>query len=316
VGSALNRGTGAAPHEPFFIVGCPRSGTTLLKSMLDGHPRVAIPHESHFILGLAPRPARPAGTIDDIIGHSWFRRWDIDPDVVQRAAAADPAPSTWPELVSRVFETYAASRGKPRWGDRTPGYVAYLPQLHRLFPDAYVIHVIRDGRDVAASLVERSWGPDHIVTGAFWWRTKVRTGRRDGAATFGDRYLEVRLEDLVADAPAALQRVCSFLGEDYDAAMLAYPERVRATVLERGRAVRHLVEPPTSGLRDWRAGVSRDDQRAVEAVCRTVLAEFGYQREPRDDPALLRAYLIRARSLLRHGPAATWARLRPATRDY
>jgi Sulfotransferase family len=302
---------------PFFVVGCARSGTTLLRTMLDGHPRLAVPDESHFVIGLAPRWWRPGGaaTLDDILEHPKVQAWDVDP-VTLRARSEAASPRGYAAMVDAVFSAYAAAHGKARWGDKTPGYVSYVPQLARLFPEARFVHVVRDGREVAASLAEWDWGARTAVSGAWWWAHKVRVGRRDGARLGPERYLELRLEDLTASPEETLRRLCAFLGEEFALAMLAYPDRVAASGRPVRRQKRHLVRPPTSGLRDWRSGLGARDQEAVEEVCRPMLSACGYDAPAPRPAARAYAAAIRARDLAITGVRDIRARLRPATREF
>jgi Sulfotransferase family len=302
--------------RPFFIVGSPRSGTTLLRQMLDGHPRLAIPDESHFVVGLAPRwwRRRRAVTVDDVLAHPRVARWDVPPDEL-RAGAAVTDDAGFAEVVGAVFGAYASAHGKARWGDKTPGYVTHLPFLADLFPDSQFVHVLRDGREVAASLADWSWGPPSAVSGAFWWVHKVQAGRRAGRRLPADRYLEVRLEDLIADPEATLREVCRFLGEEYDPALLDYPDRVAAAGPGPAQE-RHLVAPPTPGLRAWRDGLPNRAQEAVEQVCRRTLADLGYPVPPRRRQAWPYAVAVRARDLVVTAPAALRARLSPETREF
>lgn len=264
--------------EPFFIVGCPRSGTTLLRLMVDGHSNLAVPPESHFVVPLAyPRRLRPLlrpVVVEDILPYLSARDWEVDHDEV-RSAVARAAPLSYAELVSAVFGAYAAAQGKPRWGDKTPRYVDHLPTIAELFPNARFIHLIRDGREVAASLAERRWGPQSAVLGAFVWRRAIRRARAAGRM-LGGRYMELRYEGLVTDTEAQLRRICEFLGEDYEAGMLAYASRDPADRAAKSTGFRHLTSPPIAGLRDWTAGLTSLERRGVEAVCRDVLVELGY----------------------------------------
>jgi hypothetical protein len=291
---------------PFFVVGCARSGTTLLRCMLDSHPRLAVPPESHFITRVAPRNPRSPFDIEQILGHPRIRTWDIDAAVVRDAVVRRPA-ATFAEQVRVLFGLYATARGKQRWGDKTPDYVEHIGRIAAIFPDALFIHVIRDGRDVATSLAQWSWGPASPVVGAFRWRRKVMRGRRHGAALPPDRYLELRLEDLIADPEGELRRLCAFLGEAFDPAMLNYhhsaEERMREPQ-ETFLAVTHphLAKPPTAGLRNWRTGLTTAEQEAIEAVCAPLLRELGYPTNPVRRWSTIRAYLYRYASLLRTVP--------------
>src|SRR5207237_1740039 len=130
--------------------------------------------------------------------------WQIDPMRV-RDLAREVHARTLADAVRACFAVYAESRGKPRWGDKTPGYVEHLELLAELFPDARFIHIIRDGREVSTSIAEQPWGPPSPVAAAFWWRRKVKRGRRSGELLGPDRYLEIRLEHLISDSEQALR---------------------------------------------------------------------------------------------------------------
>lgn len=310
----LNAGSRPAP---FFVVGCARSGTTLLRCMLDSHPRLAVPPESHFIARLAPRTARSPFDIEQILRHLQIRTWDIDAAAVRDAVVRQQA-VTFAEQVHALFGLYARARGKQRWGDKTPDYVEHMCTIAAIFPDALFIHVIRDGRDVATSLTQWPWGPASPVGGAFRWRRKVTRGRRDGAALPADRYLELRLEDLVADPEGELRRLCAFLGEAFDPAMLDY----HRTAAERMREPQetfmafthpHLAKPPTAGLRNWRTGLTTAQQEAIEAVCAPLLRDLGYPTSPVRRWSMLRAYQIHYASALRTLPRVVHNRLHRPT---
>jgi len=265
--------------RPIFIFGCPRSGTTLVRVMLDGHPRIAVSRETEiaFPLLLDTRLQRdtPRLTLDTLVTDNTLQRWGLDIDQV-RAFVNRAMPRSNADLLRAVFASYAESHGKPRWANKMPTYVYHLRALATLFPDAQFVHVIRDGREVAASLHERSWGPRTIVRGALEWRRAVRIARADARHLDRDRYIEIRLEDLLAQPEEHLRRLCGFLGEEYSSEMLAYPGRVEGSHLARVKDHRHLTSPPTTGLRDWRTGVSAREQAAVEVICHRLLRDLGY----------------------------------------
>jgi hypothetical protein len=186
-------------------------------------------------------------------------------------------PADFADVIRGVFSAYARSRGKARWGDKTPDYVLHIGELARLFPDARFIHVVRDGREVAAACAEYGWVPS-AVSGAYFWRQRVARGTRSGRRLGPDRYLMVQLEQLIAGPEAALTRICEFLGERYESAMLEYPATVESRYPSHvtRREHRHLAHPPTAGLRDWRAGLSPRHQGLVEVACGRWLGRFGY----------------------------------------
>jgi hypothetical protein len=223
--------------------------------------------------------------------------------------------------MAAVYLTYAAARGKARWGDKTPMYMEHLGTIDRLFPTATYVHLIRDGRDAAVSflqmpagVVTETWAhPRDAVGFACQWRAEVSKARALGRRA-GARYLEVRYEALVADPEAALRRICTHVGLEFEAAMLAsggsdIPDKPHQQSLKR---------PLTAGLRDWRTEMSPADARAFSAVAGDLLAELGYPdsgvttTRGRLDRA---AYASRVRawnasgSLVRRSPL--WARRHP-----
>jgi sulfotransferase family protein len=277
----------AMVDSPFFIVGCPRSGTTLLRWMLEEHPRLAIPPESHWVVDLmswdAPwTPARQEGALREILSHRKYRHWWLTDEKV-RSTVARRRPSSYAELVASIYSAYAAREGKPRWGDKTPENVRQMDVLADLFPDATFIHIIRDGREVAVSLAEQPWSRGGVVNAARWWCECVRAGRAAGARLDPGRYFELRLEDLARKPEKTLRQICRALGETYDAAkLLQYPRRVfdaEPWRTEDRRWHRHLAKPPTPGLRDWTSNLSRRQQNAVQKICAPLLEELGYPAE-------------------------------------
>jgi hypothetical protein len=263
----------AGNDGPFFVVGVARSGTTLLRQMLRGHPRLAIPRESHFVPD-ALQSSTPEAALERVLSDRHFHTWDVDPDDVRRRVAglATPTPAA---VVRAAFEAYADAQDKPRWGEKTPAYVFHVALLADAFPDARFVHLVRDGREVIQSLLERRWGPDDLLLAARFWRRGVRAAQRDGARV-GSRYVEVRYDELVAEPAAVLEQICAFLGEERAAEMLDYSPRAAEEHEELPGLHRHLLEPPTPGLRDWRARWSDDVTAKVEAVIGPTLVRLGY----------------------------------------
>jgi hypothetical protein len=174
--------------------------------------------------------------------------------------------------VRAVFAAYGAVYGKPRYADKTPHYVSHLPLLTERFAEARFVHVVRDGRDVALSLLEVPWGPDDLEGAAQHWRRRVLEGRAAGLGY--ERYRELRYEALVADPERELRALAAWLELPYDPAMLD-PARRPAAVPYREHHGR-LALAPTPGLRDWRREMSQADAARFEAVAGDALAELGY----------------------------------------
>jgi hypothetical protein len=301
-----------ATAPPVFVVGCGRSGTTLLRLMLDAHPELAIPGETHFLITLWDQRSRfeSNGRLDAealvrrAMSSHQFRYWETPEDAVLRRVAALPPDAAFADAIGCMYMAYADEHGKRRWGDKTPQYVRSMPLLSDIFQGSRFVHVIRDGRDVALSYLSLRWGPPNVWRAAQIWRQDVSAGRRAGAALGSGRYHEVRYERLVAEPEATLREVCSFLGLAFDAAMLEYHRAGDERLASRpDRASHHgsSTMPVTQGLRDWRTQMPAGQVRAFESVAGPLLMELGYERRfprislARRASAAVRSRLVRPR---------------------
>jgi hypothetical protein len=274
---------GALVTRPIFLVGCPRSGTTLLRDLLRSHPNLTFPPESHFI----PRFYRAYG--EPCSGEEAWRlarrilnnprismQWGIAPEQSDFAGCR-----SFSEVTRRLFEIWAAQEGKARWGDKTPHYVRDIPLLLRLFPDAQVIHIVRDGRDVALSWLRARFEPCNLYVAARMWKEMVTKGRRDGASLPPETYLELRYETLLAEPEATMRNVCAFLNEPYCAAVLSLnripPEPWRDIPGPKSPAFANGIVRDNGGR--WRSGMSLGQKALFESVAGALLAELGYPVE-------------------------------------
>lgn len=265
---------------PLFALGVRRSGTTLLRLILDRSAGIAIPDESHFIPQLAHRHRAPVDRdrfLEDLRRLRTLPRWNLSPNEVEPLVSPGMATG---EAIGAIFAAYAAKHGKPRWGDKTPAYMRHLPLLERLFPGAIFVHLIRDGRDVALSLLSLGEGvvartganPESAAGAGLQWSTEIRDARALGRRVGPARYLEIRYEELVAEPATVVEAVCTFAGLPFEPAML---EPSEAEIAKRPHH-RRLVEPP-SKRRDWSTEMSGADVRSFEAIAGPLLAELGYE---------------------------------------
>jgi len=267
---------------PLLVLGVRRSGTTLLRVMLDRHSELAVPDESYFLPQIADRHRGRIDVeafVDDLRRVETLREWDVPVEEVR--ARLRPG-TTAGEAVAAVYETYAARQGKSRWGDKTPMYMEHLGMLAELFPDARYVHLVRDGRDAALSflsmpegIVTKTWAhPRSVADFACQWRSEVVAARGSGARVGPARYLEARYEELVAAPEQELRRICDFAGLAYEPEMLDYAGRVDVSAKPHQQS---LAKPPTPGLRDWRGQMAPEDVHSFEAVAGDVLRELGYE---------------------------------------
>jgi hypothetical protein len=266
-----------ASGPPLVILGVSRSGTTLLRVMLDRHSHLAVPDESFFVPLLADRHLLRVDAddfLDDVRRLKTVREWGVRLDKL-RARLSDGMPIA--RAIRAIYEVYAEEQGKSRWGDKTPMYMRHLLLLRRLFPDAQYVHLIRDGRDAALSFLSmpegvafETWAhPRSVAEFACLWRTEVAAARR----LRGERYLEVLYEDLVTDTEQVLKRICSFAGLPYESAMTDYT----GSESEQRTHQQSLKRPLTPTLRDWRTEMRPEDVAAFEAAAGDLLEELGYE---------------------------------------
>jgi len=281
---AAGRFLRAVTEAPIFVVGCPRSGTGLLRDLLRSHPSLAFPTESHFIpefyRGFGdPHTDREARRLAGrILRLRWVRRWDLP---LERSSLAHCR--SYRELISALYGEVARREGKPRWGDKTPQYVAEIPVLLELFPAARIIHIYRDGRDVALSWLATDYGPSNVYTAATAWKSLVAAGRSHGSA-HADFYLEVRYESLLRQPEATMKRVCAFIDEDFDYAVLRPSRSPRIDYRRIAGSRRPNPRPSDTEIADWNTGrwrreMTPRDRSLFEGVAGDLLSELGYETE-------------------------------------
>lgn len=267
---------------PLIVLGVSRSGTTLLRVMLDRSPGIAIPDESFFVPLLARRHGRtvePKPFLDDLSRIPNLRAWGVSPEEVSPRLRSGMKTG---EAISAIFECYAMKAGKPRWGDKTPMYMRHLPVLEELFPDAQYVHLIRDGRDAALSFLEmpagtftRTWAhPRSASEFACLWSGEVADARALGRRVGARRYCEVRYEDLVGTPSSVVESICAFANLTFEPALV---ESAGAVDVSEKPHQQRLLQPPTAGLRSWRRDMSPGAARAFENVAGGLLAQLGYE---------------------------------------
>jgi hypothetical protein len=284
-----------------IIVGAPRSGTTLLRFMLDAHSDLAIPPETGFlplseklrVKGDKLRKKFFESVVNHPLAQPCWPDFEIPKETFWRALS-EITPFSVTEGFRAFYRLYANRHGKTRWGDKTPIYCQHLNTIRKVLPEARFIHIIRDGRDVSLSL-RQMWfspGPD-IETQAKYWADCVRSARSAGVGH--DDYIEVRYEELVVNTKATLMNVCAHIDLDFQEAMLNYhvrvPERLRehkgrvssnGTVLvtqaQRWAQQKLTTQPPKHDRTlVWKRAMSPDEVKRFEIVAGGLLEELGYE---------------------------------------
>jgi sulfotransferase family protein len=251
----------AMGEAPVFIVGSMRSGSTMLRLILDSHPRIAIGAETGF-MGAVLAAQRIPGWQH---GAEWFSRigWTRD-ELDDRLR----------EFFAGMFQRHAEAQGKARWGDKTPFHTSHMHEMARVFPDADFVGIVRHPGAVATSL-HRSFHYAFEDAVAYW--RDVNRQMLIAAADLGDRFSLCRYEDLVSDSKNVLVELMPAIGEEFDPALLRHHE------VQRERGAPRLTDGSTSSRDPIDAGRAErwsdeitDAQRDSLAVAAPMAEVFGY----------------------------------------
>jgi Sulfotransferase family len=296
-----------------IILGVPRSGTTLLRLMLDAHSDLAVTHEAGFV----PLVANLSNPLSRMFYRWQVRRikqasWGGLRDEVYRIitelsnwndfhlsredfkqALGEIEPFDVATALRTFFRCYANRFNKSRWGDKTPLYNLHLKIVGKVLPEAHFIHIIRDGRDAAVSGKGLPFGGGDVVTIARLWSSQIQETRRQAHKC--RHYLEVRYEDLILKTSEVLQRICEFIDLPYESSMQQYylraPERMselenvyhndgKLVSAKEDRLQRHRLtaQPPEpSRIGRWKTAMTREELALFNNVAGKTLKELGYE---------------------------------------
>lgn len=282
-------------HRPLFVGACPRSGTTLLRSLIDNHPDLAMPAETNFVLPLW-LDRKAYGDLRDPQNRRRMAEWVMDTpkrggkrirggtfsreEAIERIVAAPP---TLGSVFAAFFEMYADAKGKRRWGDKRPAYAAYISAIFRLFPDAQFVNVVRDPRAAVPSQIavglhkaknERMAMAAAIAT---WEIAIQRSDAFIARRLRPDQLLDVRYEDLVRDPRTTLERVCAFADLRAGDAIDEMINRPRHFKFKQGYHERVSQPISTDGIAKWRETVPRRRVALIEQATGRYFERFGYQ---------------------------------------
>ncbi len=286
-GETLSRFAGQ-PGRPVIIGACPRSGTTLLRTMLHCHPEIAIPRETRFVLeawerrrqfGDLRRPANRRALARWIFRRkrSQAARLGLKPEeAISRLVAAPP---TLGSLLATCFLLYAEKEEKPRWGDKRPKYAAQMAAVWDLLPNAHFVHVIRDPRACVASIRKLGWYGGNIAPAVELWERSVRTVDSWRRRLASDQLLDIRFEDLLAGPEASLTRIAEFTDVAADAGALAQMLRYHEHEEARSERYHANVSRPLDAARTsgWTEALDTAEIAFVEDATRPLMERYGYE---------------------------------------
>lgn len=273
-----NRGDYVSKETPIIIGGCGRSGTTLMRVILDSHSQIACGPESNVFP--SPNRLNPGSPGAEKLA----KKFDLGSSEMRRLLESS---ATRAEFAERFFAAYRDQAGKPLWADKTPRNVQVMPYILEHFPEARFVHVIRDGRDVVCSL--RTHPRHRVIDGQIvkldtWNPIKDCVGRwvkdvGDGLAYRGDpRYYELKYEDLVTDTEGTLRGLFEFLRLDWEPAVMSFHEvqsssRDPVKFAQNPEATKPLQ---SSSIGRWKKDLTGDDLEYVLREAGPLLRTLGY----------------------------------------
>lgn len=268
---------------PVFIVGAQRSGTTLLRMLLNAHSQIAIPEEARFLMPLLVQEKLTDGfrgaDFENLVSYmrasDEFHLWNYDNGTFL-AELEQMNEVGLIDFVDRLYSSYAKSEGKRYWADKSL-FFRRIDILARMFPQGSFIHIVRDGRDVFDSWRKMDATKDGAPAAALDWRLKLRFIERAFARLPADRTLTIRFEDLLANAEGVARSTCNFLGVDYEEGMLDFHQKSRRYVGDHHSQL--IFKPIESGNQSkWRKNLSHTEKVAFDRVAGRQLDRYGYGR--------------------------------------
>jgi len=263
--------------QPIFVVGAPRSGTTLLRLILDRHTEIGLCDETFFFY-YAVRRRRAFGDLSSSRNRrrlidaylSTRRMKEMDLDLRALGDRLEREGTSYAAFFSTLLSFYAEAHGKTRCGEKTPLHAAELPTLAEWYPDCRVVHIVRDPRDVVSSLLRMPWGARSVLRNARVWKHLSAPPDADRAKT--ERMI-IRYEDLVTDPPGTVRSVCDYLSIAYEPRMLAPDPRPPA---KRPWLKRAQEAISTTSVGAWRLELSNEQVRLIEWLCAPEMQSYGY----------------------------------------
>lgn len=253
--------------------------------MIDAHSKIAMPYESKFFtryylnrksFGDFSEVETRRSLVRNILNEPSVRDWDIQ---VKEEDIDLSSCDTLENTINTIYSVYADSKGALWWGDKTPAYIDNLHILNTMFPECRFIHLVRDGRDVANSIIQRWWGPDDFTTAIRSWDQRVSCARKMLAMLPAYRYMEIRFEDLVTKPAFELQRICKFLKIDYENGMLmSYGDRADTMVGNRIDGIHENLKsrPLVEHTYKWKKTLSPANQAIAYEIAGQTLKKMGY----------------------------------------
>ncbi len=272
------------PCSPVFVAGMPRSGTTLLSTMLDAHPDISIAPETHFFTK-SPVPLADASvtvrdqTLAFLQAEPGVQDMDLSAGEWQEIRTLAGPEARPLDLFSALLRTYAARSEARVWGEKTPDHLAHLPDMAEAFPGAVFIVITRDPRDVYLSQQSMTWNRDTIVETAWTWR-QYATATEHYRSQYAKRFIDIRYEDLLQAPASNLSKMCELLQVPFDRAMLDFHEHADPAISAEPWKTKSREPVDPTNTQKWRGRLSPARKWIIQVVAAHAMHAFGYPTPP------------------------------------
>ena len=278
--------------NPIFIIGVGRSGTTLIQSMLNAHQNIAFPPETHFVR--------------NYLGNKKVRKKVINNDYeflknkINTDKSLDKLDLNYNKLIDKVKQNgfkleklykeilleYAVSEKLNMIGDKDPKNIEYLSIIKKYFPNSYIIHIIRDPRDVMLSRMKADWSKGRpLWLHALTYRAQIKKGRRDGEKLFGDNYFELNYENLITNPEKELINICEFLNVNYDKNMLKFNQKADEIIKGEEKKWKDKCFKPviSNNKNKWKEKMNKKEVLLTEFICKVAFDKLDYNKSGYDN---------------------------------
>jgi hypothetical protein len=292
--SLINKDISSVPL--FFIIGRPRSGTTLLRVLFEAHPNVLIPPESPFIISLYKKYGKVnfwdepiiKEFCEDLFKQRYFDKWLIEKDLLHKSLMEVEGENTFQTMFRKVCLTYSSVFEKDEIlliGDKNPAYSLFIHRVHKLFPEAKIIHITRDYRDNYLSLIKVNFEVPIVPLVIYRWKFALHQAWKL-KKKFPDLVYSIKYEDLAADPEPRFRELCHFVGIDYDPSVMSFyqkkteVEQAYAGSEEIRQVHQSLFNPiSTSRMNLWQTEMSPRAIRIADLVAGKSAEKAGYKRQ-------------------------------------
>tara|TARA_R110002050_G_scaffold222726_3_gene358510 strand:- start:2762 stop:3769 length:1008 start_codon:yes stop_codon:yes gene_type:complete len=275
-------------ESPFFLIGSGRSGTTLLRTILNQHPDICIPPESHGAIPNAVKQYYIGGesgwqrlislSIGEFLRHTNFKLWKTDLQKnISELYELSPEKQSLRSIIDYIYQEYIKKHkiGASRWGDKTPFNTLRLKWILKLYPNAKFVFVLRDPRAVASSFRKSEINP-HLHESALRWKASIKAFEKLGQNSKSNTLL-LKYEDLVMEPEAIIRKVCLFLNIEFQTTMLTERRAFSGdgTIAHHKNSQRKINR---TSLEKWREFLSKEEIKNIESITGSLLTNYGYSK--------------------------------------